>query len=131
MMTSAEKKKRARAFYVPMKRLRAEIKPDGYDLVSKARLLLFELNPESAYLFSSDGLAVGEPVSVVIQCERPLYLKGVVNHCHRMTQISRMIHIENYDYRIGVTFKAEDAKAKDELIQFYHAVAGKMLKMAA
>ena len=127
MMTSAEKKKRDRRFYVPMKRLSAEIKPENSDFVMKAKLLLFEMNPEGAYMFSNSKAAIGEHVAVVIQTDKPIYLKGRINHCHEILISTRVIHMERYDFRVGVSFDVTDKAAKDELERFYRSVAGRTL----
>ena len=126
-MTSAEKKKRARQFYVPMKRLSAEIKPENTDFIMKAKLLLFEMNPEGAYMFANAKAAIGEPVSVVIQTDKPIYLKGKISHCHQILVSPKVIHVENYDFRLGITFNITDPAAKAELERFYRSVAGKTM----
>ncbi len=106
-------------YYVPMKRFEADIKVEGLDFVTKAMLLLYEMNEDGVILFSENNLPIGAQASLVVHAPNTIYLKGKIAMCRPILTGMRVIRKMQLDFRVGMNFEFDKIELRREFEDHY------------
>ena len=122
------KKKRPR---IHMVRTHAQIwviPPTGRQPVEiHARLVLNDLAPEGALLFSAKPLEGGQWVQVQLSEPAPFLAQGRVTACAPLDISPRVQTAEHFLYRVRIDFSFQNAAEKDAVIEYCNRLAGTIL----
>lgn len=81
------------------------------------------MSPTGIGMFSSIALDINEPIAVVIEQPRHLYLKGTVCYSNYIIPPSRVISIDPMPFRVGVQFSFETDEERDLIKKYLEEIS--------
>jgi hypothetical protein len=121
-----ERERRKHKRHYPMQRflrVSAQVRIESTDNVIQGRALLHDLTPGGISLFIDTPLVRGEKISIVIEQPKHVYVKGEITWCGICPLDSKILHVENFKYRIGVKFHFETEQEAQAIGDFCASMA--------
>ncbi len=118
-------------YYVPLKRFEADIKVEGSDIITKAMLLLYEMNEDGVILFSEHNLPIGAQTTLVVHAPNTIYLKGRVSMCRPILTGIKVIRKMQMNFRIGVQFEFDKLELRREFEEHYRRYMQPLIERTA
>lgn len=119
----AAKKREKRYPLDRCRRVTAQIQRLSTKDIVHARAYLHDLSLSGIGLFSNIPFEVNEPIAIVIEQPRHLYIKGTVRWSNYIIPPSRVISIDPMPYRIGISFTFETPEERDLIRKYFEEIS--------
>lgn len=123
---NSERRARARK-NLPQKHLQrttAQLQIRSTGEVLNGRVFLHDLTPDGVGLFLTEPVGFGEDVFLVLEYPKHLFVRAQVVWCNLYRRSSRVISVENYQYRAGVKFQFDTETDQLLVTRYFEELSG-------